>query len=461
MALGNDSNPIIKDSEPRIKTSKWGTLMLDNGAETTLKDVYTGGDAARGGSTAINAAGDGKAAAEQIAKEIPFNAAQIKDMVSRAAAYTAKAQTPYTIVHRRDIAQGIVEVTVKAPMVAKAAKAGQFVRVLPTPKGELIPLTLADWDAKAGTITLVIQGVGASSILINKMQPGEALEGVAGPLGQPSKLHKYDAKTQTVVFCAGGVGLPPVYPIARAHLRMGNHVTLIAGYRTETALFWVGENERVDKLKAEFGDLLDIIYCTNDGTFGLKGFVTTPLQAMLDARQEIEGPRRRRSRRDRPAADDEGGVGADEEIRPDADGGQPQLDHGRRHRHVRRLHGAGHDRRQDGAQARLHRRAGTRRPHHRLGQVPAALQSVQGAGTTKPRSSRPRLRPDVSRNRIGVRPKGRTPFSFPDRTGSPFAGGRKMQIPRGTPAGLAKSRDFRRDQAAVMRSSAGEGSRST
>ena len=174
-------------------------------------------------------------------------------------------------------------------MVAKAAKAGQFVRVLPTRKGELIPLTLADWDAKAGTITLVIQGVGASSILINKMQPGEALEGVAGPLGQPSKLHKYDAKTQTVVFCAGGVGLPPVYPIARAHLRLGNHVTLIAGYRTETALFWVGENERVDKLKAEFGDLLDVIYCTNDGTFGLKGFVTTPLQAMLDAGKKSKG----------------------------------------------------------------------------------------------------------------------------------------------------------------------------
>ena len=98
MALGNDSNPIIKDSEPRIKTSKWGTLVMENGAETSLKDVYTGGDAARGGSTAINAAGDGKAAAEQIAKENPFSAAQIKDMVARAAAYTAKAQTPYTIV---------------------------------------------------------------------------------------------------------------------------------------------------------------------------------------------------------------------------------------------------------------------------------------------------------------------------------------------------------------------------
>jgi glutamate synthase (NADPH) small chain len=288
MALGNDSNPIIKDSEPRIKVSKWGTLLVEKGAETTLKDVYTGGDAARGGSTAINAAGDGKAAAEQIAKEIPFTAAEIKDLVARAEIYTGQAQSAYTIVKRRDIATGIVEITVKAPMVAKAARAGQFVRVLAEPKGELIPLTLADWNAKAGTIDLVIQGMGTSSTQINRMKVGEALTGVAGPLGQPSKLHKY-AADDTVVFCAGGVGLPPVYPIAREHLRLGNHVTLIAGYRTKDALFWTAEGERVDKLQKEFGKQLDVIYCTNDGTFGIKGFVTTPLQEMMDAGKVSKG----------------------------------------------------------------------------------------------------------------------------------------------------------------------------
>jgi glutamate synthase (NADPH/NADH) small chain len=288
MALGNDSNPIIKDSEPRIKVSKWGTLLVENGAETTLKDVYSGGDATRGGSTAINAAGDGKAAAEQIAQKIPFTAAEIADSVGRAAAYTAKAQTPYTIVKRRDIATGIVEITVKAPMVAKSAQAGQFVRVLADPKGELIPLTLADWNAKAGTIDLVIQGMGTSSIQINRMKVGEALTGIAGPLGQPSHLHKY-AADQTVVFCAGGVGLPPVYPIAREHLKLGNHVTLIAGYRTKDALFWTAEGERVDRLQKEFGAQLDVIYCTNDGTFGIKGFVTTPLQEMMDAGKVSKG----------------------------------------------------------------------------------------------------------------------------------------------------------------------------
>ncbi len=288
MALGNDPNPIIKDSEPRIKTSKWGTLLTENGSETALKDVYSGGDATRGGSTAINAAGDGKAAAEEIAKAIPFTAAEIKELVGRAADYTAQAQSDFAIVQRRDLATGIVEISVRAPMVAKSALAGQFVRVLAEPKGELIPLTLADWDAKAGTIDLVIQGVGTSSILINQMKAGEVLSGIAGPLGQPSKLHKHSTD-QTVVFCAGGVGLPPVYPIAREHLRLGNHVTLIAGYRTKDALFWTAEGERVDRLQKEFPKTLEVIYATNDGTFGVKGFVTTPLEALLKQNQAGKG----------------------------------------------------------------------------------------------------------------------------------------------------------------------------
>ncbi|HEY0282235.1 MAG TPA: sulfide/dihydroorotate dehydrogenase-like FAD/NAD-binding protein, partial [Rhizomicrobium sp.] len=288
MALGNDSNPIIKDSEPRIKTSKWGTLLVENGAETTLEGVYSGGDATRGGSTAINAAGDGKAAADQIAKDIPFSAAEIKQLVAKAGAYTEKGQTAYTVVKRTDLATGIVELTVKAPMVAKSAKAGQFVRLLADAKGELIPLTLADWDAKAGTIDLVVQGVGTSSILMNQRKVGESFTGIAGPLGQPSKLHRYEAN-QTVVFAAGGVGLPPVYPIMRAHLELGNHVTLIAGYRTKGALFWTAQGERVDKLQKKFGKQLDVIYCTNDGTFGVKGFVTTPLQEMMDAGKASKG----------------------------------------------------------------------------------------------------------------------------------------------------------------------------
>ena len=276
MALGNSPNPIIKDSEPNLKTTKWGTIDLGRGSQaTSVEDIYSGGDATRGGSTAINAAGDGQAAAREILKVADLPAAEIQARVAQALDYTEQAGSPQAIVDKIHVADGIVELVVKAPMIARSARAGQFVRVLAEPKGELIPLTLADWDAKAGTITLVIQAMGASSILINRMNVGDAFTGIAGPLGLPSDLHRYEG---TVVFTAGGVGLPPVYPIMREHLRLGNHVTLISGFRSESLQFWTN---RVAKLKAEFGDQLDVIYTSNDGSFGVKGFVTGPLEEML------------------------------------------------------------------------------------------------------------------------------------------------------------------------------------
>jgi glutamate synthase (NADPH/NADH) small chain len=282
MALGNSPNPIIKDSEPRLKTTKWGSIGVGKDSqETSVEGVYSGGDAARGGSTAIMAAGDGQAAAREIIGDIDICATDIKDMVSRAAHYTTLGASPQTILKKIDLSEGIVEFLVHSPLVASAAKAGQFVRVLPWGKGELIPLTLADWDAKAGTITLVVQAMGSSSIAMNRMKVGEAFTGIGGPLGQPSQLHRYEGN-QTVVFAAGGLGLPPVYPIMREHLRLGNHVTLIAGFRNAGLLFWVGENERVSRLKAEFGDLLEVIYTSNDGSFGEKGFVTVPLERLLN-----------------------------------------------------------------------------------------------------------------------------------------------------------------------------------
>ncbi len=161
-------------------------------------------------------------------------------------------------------------------------------RVLAWQEGELIPLTLADWDAGKGTITLVVQAMGASSIAINKMKEGDAFAGIAGPLGLPSKLHRYE-DGRTVVFTAGGVGLPPVFPIMREHLRMGNHVTLISGFRTSSLLFWTGKGERVAQIQAEFPDLLDVIYTSNDGSFGVKGFVTGPLEEMLKKAQAGQG----------------------------------------------------------------------------------------------------------------------------------------------------------------------------
>jgi glutamate synthase (NADPH/NADH) small chain len=292
MALGNEANPIIKDSEPRLQTSRWGTIELDHAGsqETSLPGVYTGGDAARGGSTAIRAAGDGQAAAREILGGIELPAEEVRAMVAAARAYSDLGATAATLLARRELTPGIVELTVRAPLVARSARAGQFVRVLPRPDGELIPLTLADWDAQEGTICLVVQGVGTSSIEINAMAVGEAFTGVAGPLGRPSDVHAHDVDA-TVVFTAGGLGLPPVYPIMREHLRLGNHVTLVAGFRSGDLMFWTGADERVGRLQAEFGDRLDVVCTTNDGSFGVPGFVTGPLEGMLEANRRGDGRR--------------------------------------------------------------------------------------------------------------------------------------------------------------------------
>ncbi len=179
-----------------------------------------------------------------------------------------------------------------SPLIAKAAQAGQFVRVLPTPKGELIPLTLADWDAKAGTIDLVIQAMGASTIGINKMEVGEAFAGIAGPLGQPSKLHRYEGRPD------GGVHRRRRRPAAGLpdHARapadgQPRHADRRLPHREPAVLDRRGRARR-PAAEGISATLLDVIYASNDGTFGVKGFVTGPLEELLKQQRGRQGPRR-------------------------------------------------------------------------------------------------------------------------------------------------------------------------
>ncbi|WP_026971580.1 sulfide/dihydroorotate dehydrogenase-like FAD/NAD-binding protein [Aliagarivorans marinus] len=286
MALGNSSNPIVKDANPDLNTSKWGTLELNQGSQqTSVAGVYSGGDAARGGATAIKAASDGQAAAHEMIALPAFNAKELADLVTRASHYTELGQSKPTIVGRRQLTEEIVEFTINAPLIAQSATPGQFVRVLASEKGELIPLTLADWDAKVGTIQLVVQGLGSSSKIINKLQQGDELAAVAGPLGQASAVHPQGDKQ--VVFCAGGVGLPAAHPIVRAHLALGNKVTLISGFRGKAQRFWTEPGDKVENLREAFPGQFNVIYTSNDGSFGTKGFVTTPLEEML--KQQASG----------------------------------------------------------------------------------------------------------------------------------------------------------------------------
>ncbi len=114
---------------------------------------------------------------------------------------------------------------------------------------------------------------------MNRMRVGDAFTGVAGPLGLPSELHHY-GPDETVVFTASRwprvAARPPDRPRTPA---TGNHVTLISGFRTASLQFWTGEEDRLAQLKAEFGNQLEVVLTTDDGSFGIKGFVTTPLEA--------------------------------------------------------------------------------------------------------------------------------------------------------------------------------------
>ncbi len=291
MALGNTSNPIIRDSTPGLVVTNRGAIELKekDSKETSIDGIYSGGDAARGGSTAILAAGDGQSAAREILDSVTdTDPDAIAEQVARALAYTQTAAERPVILAKRHLSTGIEEFTVRAPAIAASAQAGQFVRVLAYEGGELVPLTLADWDAQAGTICIVVQGMGTTSLTINQMGVGDAFVGIAGPLGRPSELTRFE-HGENVVFTAGGLGLPPVYPIMREHLRLGNHVTLISGFRSKDLMFWTGEGERIPALQAEYGDQLDVIYATDDGSFGVHGFVTTPLLDLLDANKAGEG----------------------------------------------------------------------------------------------------------------------------------------------------------------------------
>ncbi len=178
-----------------------------------------------------------------------------------------------TIVDKRALGQGIVELLVDAPRIATKARPGQFVVVRLHERGERIPLTLADWDPTRGTITLVVQMVGKSTReLGERFDVGDAIRDVVGPLGSPSEIHRYG----TVVCVGGGVGIAPIYPIARALREAGNEVIGIVGARTNGLLFWL------DRMG---GVCHELHVATDDGSQGVKGVVTIPLREVLSGRE--------------------------------------------------------------------------------------------------------------------------------------------------------------------------------
>ncbi|MBN1548190.1 MAG: sulfide/dihydroorotate dehydrogenase-like FAD/NAD-binding protein, partial [Syntrophaceae bacterium] len=173
------------------------------------------------------------------------------------------------IVSKTFLSENVVKVVVEAPQIAKRQHPGQFVIVRSDEKGERIPLTISDADQENGTITLIIQKVGTSSHKISNLNAGDMLMDVSGPLGRPTRVEKVG----TVLACGGGVGIAPLYPIARAFRQEGNRLISVLGARTRELLI-------LEKEMAEFAD--EMIIMTDDGSYGKKGVITIGIEEVLE-----------------------------------------------------------------------------------------------------------------------------------------------------------------------------------
>ena len=181
----------------------------------------------------------------------------------------------FEIVAREDFSDVTYLLEVRHPLMAKAARPGQFVIVMSHPHGERIPLTLADFDRDKGTITLVIQAVGKTTKEMQQAcKVGTSLYGVTGPMGIPSHI----GKVKKVACVGGGLGVAPVYPHARAFKENGAYVVGIIGFRNRELMFWE------DKFRAVCDQF---IVCTDDGSAGIKGNVTAGIRKALRDHEDI------------------------------------------------------------------------------------------------------------------------------------------------------------------------------
>ena len=181
----------------------------------------------------------------------------------------------FRIIYRETLAAKIHLFKIEAPAVAKKAQPGQFVVVRVDERGERIPLTIADWDEKEGSVSMVFMEVGATTFRLAQLKAGESIADFVGPLGVPSDIEKFG----TVVCVAGGVGLAVITPIAKALKENGNNIISILGARSKDLLFWE------DKLRNASHQL---IVTTDDGTYGRKGVVTQPLNELLERGKKVD-----------------------------------------------------------------------------------------------------------------------------------------------------------------------------
>jgi len=182
----------------------------------------------------------------------------------------------YEIVTREDFSDVTYLLEVAHPMLAKAAKPGQFVIVRCCDGGERIPLTIADFDREKGTVTLVIQAVGKTTVQMQEeCQVGARLASLVGPMGIPSHI----GEARKVVCVGGGLGVAPVFPQLRAHKENGAYTIGVIGFRTRELIFW---EEKFNRYCDE------LIVMTDDGSYGEKGLVTRGIEMAMEKHADID-----------------------------------------------------------------------------------------------------------------------------------------------------------------------------
>ncbi len=174
----------------------------------------------------------------------------------------------YRILKIRRLSPDVNEYVVEAPLVAKRAKPGQFVILMTDERGERVPFTIADSDPEKGSVTVIVQTVGATTYKLSQKKEGESLFAFAGPLGKPTDLDGEDK----ILLVGGGIGAAVIYPQAKHRAKIGKKADVILGARTEELLLY----------REEFGKVADkFVVMTDDGSAGGKGFVTDAEREML------------------------------------------------------------------------------------------------------------------------------------------------------------------------------------
>ena len=177
----------------------------------------------------------------------------------------------FKIIRKKQLNEQVVLFEIEAPFIAAKAEAGQFIIFRLDEQGERVPLTIADYDRQKGSITIIFQTVGASTMKLGELNEGDYISDVVGPLGTPTE---YGDNIRKVAVIGGGVGCSIDYPQAKKLFNMGVEVDLIAGFRNKDIIILEDEMKAVST---------NLHICTDDGSYGTKGFVTDKLKELIES----------------------------------------------------------------------------------------------------------------------------------------------------------------------------------